>query len=139
MVHLDGVDDIDPKSKFSASSEVLQRLFEDGKSPLSGPFQRWKLWMKWRDVVGDTIGASCEPVGFSRGTLYVWVRNSTWMQQMTFMREDIRETINRKMGSNFVQMIRFTLDRREVPQEAGDQDEIKKVIAKFAPKDSDDR
>lgn len=94
--------------------------------------------MKWREVVGDSIADACEPVGYSRGCLFVWVKNSTWMQQMTFMREDIRATINRKMGSDFVQTLRFTLDRREVPQEALDQEEIKKTISKFVP-EGDDR
>lgn len=131
------MDEFDPKAKFSASSEVLQRLFEDGKSPLSGPFLRWKLWMKWRDVVGDTIADSTEPVGYSRGCLWLWVKNSSWMQQMVFMREDIRATINRKMGVDFVQTLRFTLDRREVPADAANQDEIRRVIGKVAPESED--
>lgn len=131
------MDEFDPKAKFSASSEVLQRLFEDGKSPLSGPFLRWKLWMKWREVVGDSIADSTEPVGYQRGCLWLWVKNSAWMQQMTFMREDIRATINRKMGVEFVQTLRFTLDRREVPRDAADQDEIRRVIAKVAPENED--
>lgn len=103
--------------------------------PLSGPFLRWKLWMKWPEVVGETIAKSCEPVGYSRGCLYLWVRNSSWMQQMVFMREDIREIINRKMGADFVRVLRFTLDRREVPADAVNQDEIRRVISKVAPED----
>lgn len=133
MIHLGNVEDFDPKTKFSASSEVLQRLFEDGKSPLSGPFLRWKLWMKWREVVGDAVADSTEPVGYRRGCLWLWVKNSSWMQQMVFMREDIRETINRKMGVEFVQTLRFTLDRREVPKDGEDQEEIRRMIGKFAP------
>jgi predicted nucleic acid-binding Zn ribbon protein len=125
-----------PKKKFSVGSEVLQSLFENGKSPLSEQFMRWKLWARWEEVVGPTIAKNAEPVGFQRGTLYVWVRSSSWMQQMVFMRDPIRNTINQKFENNFVKYIKFTLDRREVPNQ--DQSEIKEMIAKIAPENDDD-
>jgi hypothetical protein len=127
------------KPKFSQGSEVLQALFEDGKSPLSGPFLRWKLWARWKEVVGPTIGESTEPVSYYRGTLWLWVKSSTWMQQMVFMRDDIRKTINDKMGVEFVKELRFTLDRRAVPSEAGEQDQIKHLLDKVVPVKGDKR
>ncbi len=125
-----------PKGKLSIGSEVLQSLFENGKSPLSEQFMRWKLWAKWEEVVGPTIAKNAEPVGFQRGVLYVWVRNSSWMQQMIFMKDAIRETINQKFERNFVKYIKFTLDRREVPQE--DQSSFKQMIQKIAPENDND-
>lgn len=133
------MEESDFKSKFTPSSEVLQRLFEDGKSPLAGPFLRWKLWMKWAEVVGPTISKATEPVGFQRGCLWVWVKNSSWMQQLIFMRAEIQSTVNQKMGTEMVRMIRFTLDRREVPADALAQDEIRQVISKITPVNGDDR
>ena len=124
-----------PKGKLSIGSEVLQSLFENGKSPLSEQFMRWKLWAKWEEVVGPTIAKNAEPVGFNRGVLYVWVRNSTWMQQMIFMKDPMRETINKKFSANFVRMIKFTLDRREVPAE--DQSEFREMVRKIAPENED--
>lgn len=96
---------------------------------------RWKLWAKWEEVVGPTIAKNAEPVGFQRGVLYVWVRNSTWMQQMIFMKDPIRDTINQKFENNFVKYIKFTLDRREVPQ--SDDMQFKEMIQKIAPKEED--
>lgn len=129
--------DFDPKEKFSASSEVLQRLFEDGKSPLSGAFTRWKLWFSWKEVVGPTIGQLTEPVGMDRGMLWVWVKNSSWMQQLFFMRHEVLQTIQEKMGNKNVKAIRFTLDRREVPESAQARDEIREIISKIAPSERD--
>jgi predicted nucleic acid-binding Zn ribbon protein len=96
---------------------------------------RWKLWAKWEEVVGPTIAKNAEPVGFQRGVLYVWVRNSSWMQQMIFLKDQIRGTINEKFENNFVRHIKFTLDRREVPQD--DQTGIREMIQRLAP-DSED-
>ena len=123
------------KKKFAVGSEVLQSLFENGKSPLSEQFMRWKLWARWEEVVGPTIAQNAEPVGFQRGTLFVWVRSSAWMQQMVFMREHIKNTINQKFENNFVKYIKFTLDRREVPNQ--DQTEFKEMIQKIAPEEQD--
>ena len=123
------------KKKFAVGSEVLQSLFENGKSPLSEQFMRWKLWARWEEVVGPTIAQNAEPVGFQRGTLFVWVRSSAWMQQMVFMREHIKNTINQKFENNFVKYIKFTLDRREVPNQ--DQNEFKEMIQKIAPEEQD--
>jgi predicted nucleic acid-binding Zn ribbon protein len=123
------------KRKLTLGSEVLQSLFENGKSPLSEQFMRWKLWAKWEEVVGPTIAKNAEPVGFQRGVLYVWVRNSSWMQQMIFLKDQIRDTINEKFENNFVRYIKFTLDRRDVPQD--DQTGIREMIQRLAP-DSED-
>jgi len=128
----------DPKSKFSLGSEVLQRLFESGKSPLSEQFLRWKLWARWGEFVGPTIAQNTEPVGLNRGVLYLWVKSSSWMQQLTFMKDPIRDTLNKKLGQPLIKNIRFTLDRREVPVEAVAQDEFKNVISKIAPERDDD-
>ena len=125
-----------PKGKLSIGSEVLQRLFENGKSPLSEQFLRWKLWAKWEEVVGPTIAKNAEPVGFQRGVLYVWVRNSTWMQQMTFMKDPMRDTINQKFEHKFVKYIKFTLDRHEVPRT--DQQGFREMINKIAPENDND-
>jgi predicted nucleic acid-binding Zn ribbon protein len=125
----------DPKSKFSLGSEVLQRLFESGNSPLSEQFMRWKLWARWEDFVGSTVAKNTEPVGLYRGTLYLCVRNSSWMQQLTFMKDHIRNTINEKLGRQFVKNIRFTLDRREVPQD--NQEDFKSVIQRMVPESGD--
>ncbi len=117
------------KSELSLGSEVLQALFENGKSELSVQFIRWKLWKKWSDFVGPTMGAVSEPVGYHRGILYVWVKNSAWMQQLVFMREPMKETINKKLQQNYVYEIRLTMDRKAVPAGAQASQELKESIS----------
>lgn len=125
----------DPKQKFKTSSNVLMSLFESGKSPLSEQFLRWKLWMKWREVVGDSIADHSEPVGLQNGMLYVWVKSSVWMQQMFFMKSQIKNSIHNKFKKGFIKDIRFTLDRRAVPQQ--NMTELKNQIQKLIPDEID--
>lgn len=120
------------KSELKPGSEALQGLFENGKTPLSQQFLRWKIWKKWGDFVGPTISKHSEPVGYFRGTLYLWVENSSWMQQMVFMKDPLVETINKKLGFAFVRNIYLTLDKKSVPRDAEEARELKNAIGKIS-------
>ncbi|MES3037389.1 MAG: DUF721 domain-containing protein [Bdellovibrionota bacterium] len=126
-------DELDFKTRFANGSEVLQSLFEDGKSPLSEQFIRWKMWAQWKDFVGPFVAEQTEPVGLYKGTLWVWVRHSTWMQQMLFVKREIIDNVNTKLKRNFINEVKFTLDRREVPIAAGSTG-LKFDIEKLAKK-----
>ncbi len=125
--------DIDLKTQFKISSEVLQSLFESGKSPLSDQFLRWKIWARWEEFVGPTVGKNSEPVGYYRGTLYLWVPHSTWMQQMVFLRHQIKTTVNKKLGRDYVKDVRLTLDRKDVPSTPREQQAFKKIVHDLGP------
>jgi predicted nucleic acid-binding Zn ribbon protein len=102
-------------SSLTNVSSILQKILERDRNPLSDQFLRWKLWYNWQDIVGEAISKKCLPVGYSDGVLWVWVKNSVWMHHLLFMREDIAHAINSRIGRHFIKMIRFTLDRHEVP------------------------
>ena len=109
-------------------ANVLQALLGNGKSPLSDQFLRWRLWRFWPDVVGATIGKSCEPVGYKYGNLTLWVRSSARMQEMRFLHNNIREKVNAYVGREWVKYVTFTLDRRSVPDLDQAPDDLKKNL-----------
>lgn len=133
MLAFNPMSKVDIKTRFKLGSEVLQSLFENGKSPLSDQFIRWKIWARWEEIVGPTIGKHSEPVGYYRGTLYLWVPHSTWMQQLVFMRAQIKTTVNRKLGKEYLKDVRLTLDRNAVPSTPREQQEFKKIVQTLAP------
>lgn len=111
-----------------ASAEVLQALFENGKSPLAAPFQRWKIWKRWPELVGPSISNVSEPVSFKNGVLYVWVKNAAWMQQLVFMREPMCKTLNQKLGQNMIRSIQLTMDRKSVPSDAEEKKRLQQTV-----------
>lgn len=128
---------MDSKFPLKGSDAVLQGLFENGNSPLSAPFLRWKMWKRWSDFVGPTMAEVTEPVGLQRGTLYIWVKNSTWMQQVSFLKEQMRISLNEKLGKkNVIRKIQFTLNRNLVPEDAAAQTQMREWIQKLGA-DSD--
>ncbi len=107
--------DQDFKTKFQTGAEVLQKLLEGKSGPVSDQYLRWKLWLSWKEIVGATVSDNAEPTAYHHGVLTLCVRNSVWMQQMTFMLEPIKKSINQKFRENFIKEIRLTLDRKATP------------------------
>ncbi len=121
--------DQDYRSKFKSGAEVLHKLLEDKGGPVSDQYLRWKLWLAWKDIVGQTVSENAEPVSYRYGVLWLWVRNSVWMQQMTFMLEPIKNSVNQKFKEGFVKEIKLTLDRKQMP--ASDNEEFRKNMTRF--------
>jgi predicted nucleic acid-binding Zn ribbon protein len=96
---------------FSAA-DVLQGLLQNSKSELADGFQRWRLEQNWPAIVGATIAAQTMPAAFERGTLFIWVRHPTWMQQLWYFQEPIKDKVNEHVGRRWVQQVKFTLNRR---------------------------
>lgn len=122
----------DYKPKFKTAAEVLKSLLDTNKGgAVSENFMRWKLWLNWTDVVGATLAQNCEPVAYHKGTLWLWVKNSVWMQQISFMVEPIKATINQKYQKDYVKEVRLTLDRRSIParSDQGFVDNVKKIVS----------
>lgn len=125
--------EFDLKNKFSKGSEILQQLFESKKGSLSGPFLRWRLWARWDDYVGEAIAKNSEPVGYQKGVLYIWVKSSPWLQQMNFVRDQVKDRINSKLQIKFVKEVRFTLDRKDVPQDLEERQDLLQTVEKMMP------
>ena len=121
--------DKDYKTKFNSGAEVLHRLLEEKAGPVSDQYLRWKLWLNWKEIVGPTVAQNAEPIGYKNGTLWLWVPNSVWMQQMTFMLEPIKNSVNQKFKAGFVKEIKLTLDRRLTP--STENEDFKKSVKKF--------
>jgi predicted nucleic acid-binding Zn ribbon protein len=90
------------------------------------------LWKQWGEIVGPTMSKVCEPVGYRKGVLIIWVQSSSWMQQMTFMIDPLKNKINTFLDRTFVDQIRFTLDRKEVPKDAWKVQELRTSIDKIS-------
>lgn len=103
------------KSKLHSAASVLHKLLEESQTPLSHQFKRWKVWSQWPSIVGEDVAPSCMPVGYLRGTLYLWVESSAHMQELSFLVDPIKAAVNKHMGSRWVNKLTLTLDRKSVP------------------------
>ena len=115
------------QGRLSCASDVLQSLLQDGKSPLAKGFLRWRVWKEWPTVVGQEIARHTEPVDYRQGVLYVWVKNSTRMQEVSFLSRQIISKINEFVGRKWVIRIRYTLDPKSIPDREQFKGQLNKI------------
>src|SRR5690606_33440451 len=67
----------------------------------------------WRSIVGDLVASRAWPDGLDQGVLWVEVKTSAWLHQLSFLRDEIARTANRAVGDPpLVREVRFHLGRR---------------------------
>lgn len=89
------------------AADVLQRVFENSKSPLADGFQRYKLEGKWASIVGATIAKHSRPIGYDRGRLVIEASNSVWLNEIRFLLEEIKIKVNAHIGHDWVDFIQL--------------------------------
>lgn len=65
------------------------------------------VWTFWNDEVGATIARRAQPTRFRNGILFVAVASHSWMQELQYMKEDIRTRLNNRLDAPLVRDIYF--------------------------------
>jgi hypothetical protein len=108
------------------------------KRGLAGKLEENSLFKLWPKAVGPKIAQQTCPDGWRAGTLFVKTTSSVWVQQLHFMKEDIRKKINELAGKTTVREIHFTVGynparkgkgRRAVPPKLMLKERDKRIIA----------
>jgi len=121
---------VNRKSQLTSVSDVLQTLLQNGKSPLSQGFSRWRVWRDWNRIVGEEVARHTVPVDYKQGMLYLWVNSSARMQEISFMSQQIRRRVNEHMGRNWVSRIRFTLNKNDIPSQQELEQKLSSLLEK---------
>lgn len=65
----------------------------------------FRLQHHWHEIVGEPIAAHTWPVQIRFKKLYLIVRNSVWLQQLTFLKPTLLAKLNEEAGTEFVSEI----------------------------------
>ena len=87
--------------------EVLQRALK--RREIFVPRRDPTLEEIWAKAVGPQIASRTCPDSLKRGTLYVKVSTSVWMQELQFMKKDILHKVASLLGQDAVRGIRFSI------------------------------
>lgn len=82
-------------------TDVLQRF--DREQQLPG----YRIWTFWNEEVGEAIARRAQPTRLRDGVLFVTVATHSWMQELRFMKDTIRERLNTRLGTPLVHDIFF--------------------------------
>ena len=87
---------------------IVRLLTGKGVSAVLGPRLRdLVIWQMWDQAVGEAIASRTMPLRISGGVLTVTVASGPWMQQLSFMKDELRQRINGCLGEDRVTEIIF--------------------------------
>lgn len=98
-------------SEIAKLGEILEQSLK--RLELSGKLTEYGVWPIWNETVGPTIARNAQPERIRHGTLFVKVTSSTWMHQLQYMKEMIREKLNQQLGSEVVKNLFFVIGKLE--------------------------
>ena len=110
------------------SPERISKLLTSGLNPeLGARLKDLVIWESWDQAVGSAIAGRARPLRLVGGVLTVVVASGPWMQQLSFMKAELRDRINTMLGDDRV---------REIVLKAGriQQDIVSIETARPAPK-----
>jgi predicted nucleic acid-binding Zn ribbon protein len=94
-------------------SPLIQKILR--KAEDSYPDSAHRIWDVWEAAVGADVARRSQPLSLRRGQLTVAVSSSSWMQQLSFLRDSIRDAVNRALGEEAVQDVRLRMSTAEAP------------------------
>ncbi|MFQ5665283.1 MAG: DUF721 domain-containing protein [Candidatus Binatia bacterium] len=88
-----------PSRVGSVLRDVLERVDPEHE------MRAYSIWTFWNDEVGDMIARRAQPAQFRNGILFISVATQSWMQELQFMKNTIRDRLNRRLGGDLVRDI----------------------------------
>lgn len=76
---------------------------------LKGKWNIIEIQKYWKEIVGEAIYNNAQPYNIIQGVLKVGVSSSTWMQQLQFMKDTIKDNINKRLKRQIISDIRLEL------------------------------
>ena len=95
------------QGNFQRIGDILPKVFK--KKKLYIHLEDRHISNAWKKAVGSIISAKTRAYKLKDGTLLVKVSTSTWMQQLQFMKEEIKEKVNAGLEKESVKNIYFSI------------------------------
>ncbi|HYR95871.1 MAG TPA: DUF721 domain-containing protein [Candidatus Binatus sp.] len=97
-----------PPDRPSRLGDVLRAAL--GRLPEAQRLADHALWTHWDAVVGPTLARHARPERLRRGVLVVAVDSPEWMQELQFLKRDLRERLNARLGRSAVRDVFLVLE-----------------------------
>jgi len=86
-------------------SGILRRIFK--RMHIEDRVEEAGLFQVWDDVVGSRIARHTKPDRIIKGRLAVIAENSSYIQEYSFLRNEIKKKLNARLGKDIVKEVVF--------------------------------
>lgn len=98
------------RGKITGIGSLLKSMVADRN--WSAALNRHRLFEFWVEAVGREVAAHARPKVIRKQVLHVEVTDSVWMQQLHLQKGCLLDALNKRIGSDGLTDIRFTLNFR---------------------------
>ncbi|MBI1822798.1 MAG: DUF721 domain-containing protein [Nitrospirae bacterium] len=98
-------------------SEILKPLLK--RYGLETQIQIYTLVEEWKELVGNQLASHTLPYQLKFHKLFLYVDSPAWMNQLIYLKEELKNKINKEVGENWVQDIVMKVG----PIEPGNKDD----------------
>ena len=117
------------KARLQPIGEILFKAFK--RRGMAAKLEENALLKFWPKAVGTQIASQTQPDLLRGGTLFVKTTSSVWVQQLHFIKEEIRTKLNELSGREAIKEIRFSVGHKLAQAQAeANQPEPKKLMLK---------
>jgi len=74
---------------------------------LEEPMLGWQAVSQWHEITGEKVASHTQAIRFQQGILVVEVDNPSWMNELSYMKHQLVEEINKKLDRPVVKTIIF--------------------------------
>jgi len=85
--------------------ELLERAL--ARAGLESTSDAFRVAEAWEEAVGPTVAAHAQRAGLERGERAVAAPDAVWRQELALLAPDIKQKINRMLGSEVVRRVRI--------------------------------
>ncbi len=100
------------RKRFATIAEVIGTTAKRLK--IADRIERYGLWDRWEGIVGSAIASHARPLRWQGRTLVVRAAHPTWVQELTYLTEQLLERIRSEIPECRLDQIRFEVG--EVPK-----------------------
>ena len=93
--------------------KVLEEFFSQNKE-FKNKLEKVSVASLWPNIVGDFIAKNTKPLAITDGILKVEVNNTVLQQELSYMKDAIKEKLNKTLKDTYVDEIKFLPPRSEI-------------------------
>jgi hypothetical protein len=88
-------------------SEILEQ-------PYFLPYKKlFRVFICWEEIIGKELGSKSEPIGIKDSVLSILADDEFVMTEMHFIKEEIKEAVNKALGEPIVEEVRIICHKRK--------------------------
>lgn len=97
------------KSSRKGRPSRIDYLLDDAlaSAGMTDGIDKLRMFMLWEEAVGPSIARKTSPLSYARGVLVVRSVNAAWQNELTYLKNDIVNKVNKLAGKKLVEELKI--------------------------------